>query len=726
MGETMTDEELLSKLNKNISDDDLLSKLNSSKDFATQSKNLRGQMDLQSQYPTKMQSFGIGAKTNLKGLTQGLEQIAQSLVAPGMMTAPFQNSNPYEQQDIRRAQAQELNNRAMANRQQYADSKDINPWSTMGGSLSVDLGLGAIPGGTAARGASAPSKGMSYLQTIKQGAAQGAKQVGIPSAILGAVPYVADEESRILNSTFSGLVGAAAGGLFGGAVSALRPTNAAQSVRGTLPDKDLVENYNAARGTETGIGSILNSPTIEKFRVNALANVPGSDVNQSIQRTGQSLEKDATKIMQGLEPEAYEAKVYGKEYLYNKINEIENNVMTEVQDNFTKLDEISKESGTGIIERTQRRNEASNIFGEISSDVDLEKNLSPEIKSYLKFIKTGVADEKAINFIINSAEESDSPEFKSALMGMISKVPNKATEGTFNNTNILRGLELQKARKYREFGEKYEAGIFNRLAESSYADMENAALNSGNPELEKQWLYSNKFYKENAVPLQDRGFTRVTSDNSSSRVMDTVLDPFIKPGARKDQVEAMKILTSRLDEEGMDVARNVYFSPALDPQGNMRPDEFLKFFNQLGPRQKQEFFRGKEGVIDQITKLEQMRKLNPEAFRTMFNPPTGQTNLSLKTLSMLSAAVATGFKIGGPLGASLAVPAVSAASNGINKLMTSPKFRESLVKSLLEGPKEHTGKSRDMADAIKAIMVGNSTFSAKNAKTAQPMEEESY
>jgi hypothetical protein len=695
MGQRLTDDELLEKLNgqsSGMSDDELLSKLNSEFSFGSASREERGRSDLQSAYPTMLESLGIGAKTNLKGYGHGAEQLGQTLtnVNPTLsMYAPdiAEDYQPFS--GNREEYSRNLDERAMANRAEFQESKKINPWSTMGGSVLSDIALGAPLMGLGA--VQAPAKGAGYLNAIKSGAGQGAKYAGLESAGMGGLQYAGDDESSYVNAALSGLLGGGIGGAIGGATAAFRPSNIAQGLKGNISDEQLLKNMQAAKGTETSLGRVTEDAFLRDLSENVLPYVPFSGAGKAQARTATEINDQAAKYLEDLSGGRSFENVDVAEDIQKQLQKSNKQIRSESGSNYKAITDLAKSLGIKV-ETNNLADTSTKILNKIQESPSLARKQDPGLMADLAFYAKGK----------QAKSEYSIEDF---IAGKIPEAMPQAAPESLESLSLLRGELGEDAWEKLIAGKRHTSGHYTALNKAVEKDIDTAIAQSGNTELKTLGRDAKEFYKQNVVPLNDRGVKKFVDDPALTQ-SENIIATFIKYGPKQDRVKRMQQLTNHLDPATMDKLRFAIFS---DAEGMANAQEMSKVLGKLGKKQKQELIPD-ANLLQQMEQLSLLAKMNPEAFNQMANPKTGFRNQMMEAAKTYGPAAAASF-----INPALGIGAVS-LGKGLNKVLTSEKVREALVNSMLSGQKQQTGKSRLLNDAIVKMLTPAATVQKEESK----------
>ena len=191
----------------------------------------------------------------------------------------------------------------------------------------------------------APAMALPGLNIGKSGEAIGAiPKVGkfAQQAIEQAIPqsaYGATQNENPLIGAFEGGIGSLAGSAIGTAIksgiNALRPS---KIFRGELSSQQLKNNLESTKGTETGLGRVIENPLLTRVQENVLPNILGSGAENTLQKNAKSIQEKGTELINKLrgdiEPHQFGIKLQdslktalnearaGKNSNYNSLNEL--------------------------------------------------------------------------------------------------------------------------------------------------------------------------------------------------------------------------------------------------------------------------------------------------------------------------------------------------------------------------------------------------------------------
>jgi len=607
--------------------------------------------------PSYIQSAGIGAKTNLKGYGHGIEQLAQMLskMNPTLgMYAPDMAEEYQPFQENRQQYKENLDRRAMANRQEYEASLAVNPKSTLAGSIGSDVLLGGLgmPGGAI----QAPIKGAGYLGAIAQAGKTGAKYGAAESALMGGLQYEGEDESRLMNSAISGLLGGGIGGAAGAGIASMRPSNIAQGFRGKISNEDLARNLEAARGTETSLGRVTEDTFLRDLSENILPYLPGSGAKGSQSRTAAEIERRAAGNLEGLSGGRSLENSDIAEDIQSQLQKSARSIRGQSGKNYKAINDLADSMGINV---------STSNLSQTSSDILQKLRKSPALSR--KQDPALIAD---LEFYSNAAPES------------------------LESLSLLRGELGDDAWKKLMAGERHTSGQYTALNKAVSRDIDQAIEESGNTELKDLGREAKEYYKKNVVPLNDRSIKKFVDDPNLTQ-SENIIATFVKHGPKQDRVKRLKQLTNHLDEETMDKLRFAIFS---DAEGNASAQNITKVLGKLGKNQIEELIPNAT-LRNQMDQLSNLARMNPEAFNQMYNPKTGFRNQAMEAIKTYGPTAAA--SIFNPL---LGAGAV-ATGRITNKFLTSEKVREALVSSMLKGQSSQTGNTKLLNDAIVKMLT---------------------
>lgn len=531
-------------------------------------------------------------------------------------------------------QGQNLGNKAFPmldkNNINYDAMKDTNDYSNMLGPNSKGDAL--LQGGSQFIGA--PELGGGALGQAAYGAAQTPDNPGL-GAVFGAGGQKVSEGLMYL-------------------LNKLRPS---QLFRGKLSPEELKENLQQTKGTNTGLGQVIQSPMLNRAYENVLPHIPFSGASEKMQNTAMQVTDKGEKLLSDLEGNAAPGD-YGVT-LQNALKKAAQGARSEKNANYNKVNDLADNANFKV-----NTNE--------NYDILKQDEQNPALKvGRENFAKTA---QKKLADIEKSPELKE--EIGGDILGKLNRYANNPEGNTLKLSNIFKGVLGDKASDFYANGKMYEYGIMKELQDSLKSDIDSSIANSGNKELKAAYEKAEKDYATKFAPFEDKDIVKFTRKGGDP---DLILNHFLRKGSQ-DRSKLLQKLISKLPEHEKSLIRNAYLARSRDAEGRVNPQELAKLYRNLGNKQKEILFPDKK-LNKELQNFTGLVGKNAESFRTMFNPPTGQRNLDFLTQLL---ATSLGGHFGGGAGALATLGIPIAARQGANAL-SSEKLRTSLVKKMIEG-----------------------------------------
>lgn len=530
-----------------------------------------------------------------------------------------------------------------------------------------------------------------------------AADIGIAGKAISKIPgiggYLEKAAGNIIPQSAFGstqtenpLVGAGEGAITGavapaieGAINSLRPS---QFLRGNLSPEELAKNLEITKGTNTGLGDVIESPYLKRQLENTLTAVPFSGATQVLQKTGKQTQERGEELMSRMlgdnnpdkVPETL-ATLMSKQYkdhrnlkenLYNEVDEL-----AEKRKLNLELPEFAKKAN-----KYMDAIESTNI---LKHEPDSKKILNKLIN-----YKNPVKETKNIGSIVDK-------EGNPLINETIKSYP------TLKEANILKGTLRDYSKSFAtspDASQRRMAKVFGDLSSSLKNDIKNSVEKSGDEVLKKSYGKAEENYAKNFSPFLDKQIYKFVSGNADP---ETLITKFIKTSSHSDLANTISKLSERLPQgkslpgqigkEGKEVSPQKllaygYFSRALDNEGNLNPGKLSTAIRKLGKNQFKALVPD-ESFRDELLNYSKLATMNKEGALTMFNPKTGQR--AIDPMASVIAAHLTGGAIGeyqgGHAGGIAGLIAPSLLGKVATKKLTSPVFREKLVKSMIKNKK---------------------------------------
>lgn len=457
----------------------------------------------------------------------------------------------------------------------------------------------------------------------------------VPNAAFGAT-----QSENPIEGAISGAVGGAAAPLIGKVVNALRPS---KFLRGNLSDKELAANQEATRGTETGLGRVIENPSLNRAHENVLPHVLGSGAEHKMASTANDIVNKGNNLLDTIRgnnsPEDYGV------VLQKALKKASKEAAEEKTQGYQKLNQQADKKGL-IVERDHFSKTAQDILDKINRSQELKAETSPEV-------------------IANIERYASNKEGKG-----------------LEDTNVFRGQIGEKSNDAYRSGKSFESGIYGRLKDALSRDIERGFNIHGDAALKKLYQQTQKEFGEKYAPFQDKDIVKFTKEKGADP--DLLLPHFLK-GGQNDRATLLAKLQSKLDTQSKHIPISLYLSKAIDEDGQVNPIKLSTLYSKLGRKQKDLLIQDPyvKKMIENYTNLVGKNK---EAFNLMYNPKTGARGQTTRIADMA-------LKIGQVLGgtASMGIPGLIGSTLGSTALgragthlLTNPKLRDKLINAMLE------------------------------------------
>lgn len=454
--------------------------------------------------------------------------------------------------------------------------------------LSRGIGEYLVPGGAAKKAITEFAEPVSLLgKILSQGKASTLGSM-ITEGTAGATSGVtnAPDGSRGMDGLINGIVGALTPGALKGA-EALRPS---KLLRGTLSPEELQANVDAAKGTKTNLGDVIQNATLMKRYKNEIA---------------PSLFSGARDDMQGVYDEIQNR---GKGIVSNEIGttmpaELHDNIDNTASDALKTALQTDDLSSMGQRTNQTGDNLITSLFGSAHKD-SIDQNIFDDLNESFQATRA----QKNLNYATRDAAADNDPEFEMntpkfsalaksldsnlkdtvflknepAFKSFMNKINNykktriirngqipdnsgynaitmldttqPATRTTIRPTlteatsikSMLNGIATKNLRSLNP-QDQYLGGQFSSLAKALHDDINDSISASGNPEIRELHDEANKHYVENYLPYKNKEINpyltgEKNSDGIASKLAD--ISSSLKIGRTKSLLERPNQLTS--------------------------------------------------------------------------------------------------------------------------------------------------------------------------------------
>lgn len=482
-------------------------------------------------------------------------------------------------------------------------------------------------------------------------------------------------------------------------------------LRGSLPEQEILARMEAAKGTDTNLGRILDQPQLTQLVENYLKYLPFSGYQKGVNKNIAELEKRAAHNLEEISGGQIPENIDVTEEIQKQLQRSVANKIKISDANYAKLDKAAKELGVKV-NRDNISESAREMLGKIEANPELSRKVGSKLIEDLKFYSypdPEVAAYRNPALIKEMTEERVDPTLSQMLsnerpeLAVGQNIPASrqpagyapSTERTitdlltgnkpkpsyeFGESNITRGLLGEDQFESLFAGKRFESNRYGTLKHALDADMVQAIEKSENPELRTLWKEAQEFYKKEIVPTQSPRIKKFVNDPSFNE-SENILATFLKYGPKNDKVKLLKQLTNHLDPAGMERLRYAVFSDEL---GEPSVKHMTETLSRLGPKQKENLIPDAQ-MRKNMEDLALVTKLNPKAMQQMYNPETGAWSKILETVKH-GVGLAAGYGAG-------TIPI--AAGRYATQKLTNEASREAIVKALLD-----EGYSKKAANSV--------------------------
>lgn len=449
-----------------------------------------------------------------------------------------------------------------------------------------------------------------------------------------------------------------------GVKAAINPLRPSTFLRGPLSKEELIKNFNAAQGTNTPLGSILDSPNLRQMFENTTVNFPFSggdqitaDIANQVARQGENLLEMSGKGLPIGEPReqiksaidtAFQKQQKIKDTMYEPVNDLANSQGFNLE--LPSLEKVAQE------------------FGSTMNNSPLFKG-DPTLK-------------KAFNQLSNYKNSTKSEQLKTLGPDALLSKPIVTHPSIVEAKGLANRLETEAAKYMRSPNptDHFIAGKYNQAANAIRKDIKEQIAKKGSPELKEAFHKAEKNYAENYSQFLDKDVWKLLDPEAN---IDNIINDIIKPGATTDKFSRLEKIQNILPDEQKNLIGNAWLKRALDKEGNLDPKQFAQLINKLGTKQFEALFPDKQ-FRDQLLNYGRLRGMNEAALSRMANPKTGYSGNFLKNLGALLGTTGYAYSQGGTPLAAATLVGLPLLARKANKVITSPKVRESLIKKMIE------------------------------------------
>ena len=427
----------------------------------------------------------------------------------------------------------------------------------------------------------------------------------------GAASSLINDKSSPEQATESAALNMLTKGTFHG-LEKIRPTRLFKS---PLSSEELLKNSEAANGTETNLGRVIQNPELARFYENTLSSLPGTGVKGQLQRAGMQTQEQAnnlaTRILGTTDPETLAnsidqqgesamKKTLGVNDLEDSENQLNNRgeqMLNNLFGNYnqkTNSDELNKLLNETFVNRQNAKNQ---IYSARDMAAENDPNFKMDTSNF----------QNAVNKHADALENTNVLKYEpklAMLLGKLGKykgispdVDNMIVDESgkpllsFNKSPTLNEATQLKSmlnKHANQFGaspnpsDRYVAGKFGDLAASLDKDINSSIENSGNDELKSLHDKANDNYKSNFLPFLDKDIYKYINGNADP---DKMVSDLLTTGSHEERSTRLSKLSNLSPQLQKEFAKT-YFNRSYSNIDNEIKHKYLsKLIDDLGPNQ---------------------------------------------------------------------------------------------------------------------------------------------
>jgi hypothetical protein len=425
-----------------------------------------------------------------------------------------------------------------------------------------------------------------------------------------------------------------------------------------LTSEELKQAADVTRGTETNLGNVIQNPFLQKQFENVFPNIPLSGANQAMQRTASEIKNRGENILNKFKGSEDVPDI--GERLHAALKSSAEETRNKKNEKFTALNEAADKEGVKT-DRFNLINTAKQMLKEIEDDPHL----------------AGLTDSTAKGILDTIANEKIKPNY------------------SLKKTDLLRGKIGKKRNEAYISGNTDLRDILKTLKDAATKDINDAIDKADKPNLTDLRDKAMEFYMKEYAPFKEPEIEKFTIRGGDP---DILAANFLKRSKLSDRGNLLQKLTSKLSSHDKDLLAYSYFSNAIK-EGELNPSKLNTLYKDLGKKQKNALL-SKE-MQKQLGDYSKLVQKNTEPLNIMFNPKTGQRNLSDYLISALTGS--TGAYAGGLTGGILGAIAPGLIARPFTKALTNPAMRERLIERMIRAREKEPMEQRNIAPLVQGL-----------------------
>lgn len=479
-----------------------------------------------------------------------------------------------------------------------------------------------------------------------------------------------------------------------GAVSGVNKLKPSALLSGNLSNEELARNLQVADGTDTLLGDVIGSPTVKQKYENIVSKITGSGADKKYRKIAGQVEEKAGDIVKNLEKNSginFTGENQG-EQIKNVILGAKEKARDQKNQFYRRRDNIAAQEGflpdlSGTIKLAKENKDHLLSTPALLSVPGMNKlfNTSKKVSSQGKEQVVQDFDPKYIN-MMNALKKQGVSEKDIATVIPGYKPENTSTLEPLNLTDAT-NLKSSFYKMAEDFSKPTSSGSdlalgrqFRQLYDQLDKDIKSSIETKASSKLKNSHANATENFKDDYLQYLDSDLHGMFNQQKPH---DLITQQVIRPGAKADAYTRIQKVNEMLPKENKNILGAAYLQPAFDKEGKLDVNEMDKLINQLGNTQFKHLFD--EPTRARINDFQRLKKMNGEALNRMANPKNGSRALDSFIMGMQ--ALAGGAAIGGvhaalPVAGGLIAPSYLAGKT--TKYLSDPKFRENIVKKIIE------------------------------------------
>src|ERR1700753_2575851 len=398
---------------------------------------------------------------------------------------------------------------------------------------------------------------------------------GATGGIAGGSKFAPNANDRIGNIVEGSAISAAipiipkVPSLIGKAINEARPTNLlARFIKSPLSEKELARNLEVAKGTQTGLGDIVGSPTAKRLQENIITKIPFTGGNAALKQTGKVILDRGENIVNRYLGEAHPLEVSDTlgEILVNAKKE-----GTALKDSlYRQANEEAEKSGFNL-KLPNFTNLAAKHIDDIESSNVLQ--FEPEARNLLKKLniyKGAVKQERNVGKLV---DEQGKPILDEVV----------TTSPSLKEANILAGKLSEMSDRYGSsisIADRNASNVLGSLARTLKNDIRKEIGDSGNQLLKEHFSTAERNYEKNYSNFLEKDLNKFTHGKKSP---DELVAKFLQTSNTSDKADQLEKLLKVVPKKNHDLIKYSYFSRAFEGAEDMKvvnPNKLKTLWNK--------------------------------------------------------------------------------------------------------------------------------------------------